>query len=68
MCRSMSEWEIRDRERGQELLDAFISFVNADEEDAITISRNKGCYMRNEIERLRKIEAAVKSFRDGLCL
>jgi hypothetical protein len=49
-------FEERDRERGQQLLDLFISWVNADDEDAIVISRNKGCSMRDEIERLRKVE------------
>jgi hypothetical protein len=61
-----SVWEKQDIQKGKDLLDAFISFVNADEEDAITISRNKGCYMRDEIERLRKIEVYVRDFKNSL--
>jgi hypothetical protein len=49
-------WEQRERERGRLLLNSFISWVNADEEDWAIVSRTHGCAMRDEIERLRLIE------------
>jgi hypothetical protein len=51
--------EKRDRQKAEKLLDAFISWTNADHEDSLTIGRNHCCYMRDEIERLRKIEKAA---------
>ncbi len=61
LSQSVIDWGRRDMERGQAIIDSFISWVNADDEDAITISRTKGCYMRDEIERLRKVEAKLVS-------
>jgi hypothetical protein len=52
-------FEQRDRQQAYRLIDAFIAWTNADHEDSLTISRNQCCYMRDEIERLRKIEKAA---------
>jgi len=54
------DFQKRDQERGAALIDAFIREVNADHSDVITISRNKGCFMRDEIERLRKLESKIR--------
>lgn len=43
-------------ERGVTYLDNFIREVNADHTDVILVSRSNACYMRDEIERLRKAE------------
>lgn len=49
------DYAAEDQKRGADLLTAFISWVNADDEDSVTIDRGSGCYMRDEIERLRKV-------------
>lgn len=54
-------YDQREKERGQKLLDGFISWVNADDEDVVIISRSHGCSMRDEIERLRKVEKALNT-------
>jgi hypothetical protein len=52
------DYRRRDRERGQALLDAFAAAVNADHDDVICIARHQACFMRDEIERLRQVEAS----------
>lgn len=47
-------YEKMDQEHGAALLDAFIAVVNADHDDVIEVTRTHACYMRDEIERLRK--------------
>lgn len=47
----------KDRERAQALLDAFIKLVNSDQHDIISVGRDHACLMRDEIERLRRVEA-----------
>ena len=54
--RATKSFEQREKEHAYELIDALISWTNADDEDAITLGREDCCYLRNEIERLREIE------------
>lgn len=49
-----SDLKLSDQEKGQRTIDEFIRLVNADHDDVISMGRNQACYMRDEIERLRK--------------
>lgn len=46
----------KDREEAQRYIDAFIAAVNEDHLDVIPVGRDIGCMMRDEIERLRRVE------------
>jgi hypothetical protein len=58
-----TDWAKKDREEGQRFIDAFIETINADHQDVIAVNRDIGCLMRNEIERLRKSQAALDRAR-----
>ena len=47
----------KDRERYEALIDGLIRWCNADNEDAITLSRNQVCVIRDGIEDDRRIRA-----------
>jgi len=53
------DFAVEDQEKGRLLLDLLIEWTNADNEDVLSLGRNKCCYMRNEIERLRAIEKSL---------
>lgn len=50
------DYRKRDQEEGARYLDNFIALVNADHTDVIYLGRDQCCLMRDEIERLRRIE------------
>jgi len=54
-----NNFEEKDHEKAVILLDAFIQWTNADHEGSITLGRNQCCYMRDEIQRLRALEAQL---------
>jgi hypothetical protein len=51
-----TDWAKKDKEHADKLIDGFIRWTNADDEGAITLGRESCCYIRDEIERLRKVE------------
>lgn len=67
VCPKKSDYVDRDRKRGKAFLDAFIVAVNADHLDVIPVSRTKGCYMRDEIERLRKAAGEEPKPKNSVC-
>jgi hypothetical protein len=48
------DYQAMDQAKAKKLIDAFIEWTNADHEDVLTLSRSQCCYVRDEIERLRK--------------
>ena len=56
-----NNFEEKDHEKAVILIDAFIQWTNADHEGSITLGRNQCCYMRDEIQRLRALEAQVQT-------
>ena len=56
MSDTVKDYKKSDQCAAASLLNALISWVNKDHEDTLTISHNQGCYIRDEIERLRKAE------------
>lgn len=46
-----------DRTEAQRYINLFIAAINADHSDRLIVPRDVGCCMRNEIERLRRVEA-----------
>lgn len=51
-----TDWAMKEKEAADKVIDAFISWTNADDEAFITIGRENCCLIRNEIERLRRVE------------
>lgn len=56
MSDTVKDYKKSDQCAAASLLNALISWVNEDHGDTLTISHNQGCYIRDEIERLRKAE------------
>ena len=69
MSDTVKDYKKSDQCAAASLLNALISWVNKDHEDTLTISHNQGCYIRDEIERLRKAgqeNVALRAERDRL--